>query len=1835
MSSIQVPKKVDIKRGDIPPESSALVPFDAHANAHARYHGKRLFYPKRSNYANTQDFNKDWAAFVKQLPDRQSIIDPNAFKAVQAKIDKNEPLLFQPIWVNDHMHKWKYNILMTGIVRGGAKAIVLVDGIEPTFDVRAPPGIDGTVFMGLLQGWLAKAGLANNYGPNMKVIKMLPPKEFSEREIPYVRISNENTKRRGNQIKYIHNNLFVYHNDKTNTTCEVSLDTANDDASCYYRVVARERKLKLAGWLMLQNYTEMPDLGKSPVPVVLRVDIRDILEPDSPTLKTKAIKVADHRDLVRDPSIMMTWDLETYAIKHTGDAPQVERVLTLDGKYDDIIFMQSALYNWYHEDDVLVRVNFTDLPVPVIDDALVIQVTDQADIIQMKAVLMERMKPDYVSGFNDSSYDWPFVFRRAEVLDQQFGFKLMKELRERTCVLRVTDEVAKYTIKGVNNDIDVKIDAETKTRVVFLDVPGYICLDTRVIFRQLYPNAEVSSLNSFLEANKLGKKEDMPYQTMFKIYRLMRQLAHDLKTSVYEDIMAGLELWQEKHGPEYKPFACIDLLDNPFGRIDASDYNIDTLTVAEVIALAKQAENVVRYCNVDAQRCQELLRKRNVIADKREMANLSFTSTFDALYRAGGMKVRNIVMGEAVEPGWNIAFSNVTRDKTKSTKKYPGAYVIPPKKGLYRDHRYMKAARLLQLNRPDIYQALFGEKIDKARAANEPNPDRPRDAWVNPQSSEFVKEIHDVTVAYQAKLFHAMRNMPGRRVDKMDVVEEKSSATNVKTSSSRPLPPNARTNPKEPKKAKTRVEELDELAAERPIRIRLPKPTPVLDPSHPDSKNVALREALSQVMQEIMNGPDFTVNQVEEIERNNDIFPMTDRPNSGLDHSSLYPNIIITFNLSPEKCITDPKVVELLKTKKDKYGNPYRFREAVFHYRHKDDPKGPENEVRAWFVQYTPVEVKDPATGKSSFARFDGMGIYPHILKKLFDMRVGLKGGLAKYNLPLEFFNTVVNDRSKDKLPAIETYEHAEQRKIVLETAEKDLAKRKAEYESKKKAILKEKIEQMEKIIKYIQTEWDVIAKENNAFQDGINKLPFNKFHDETAFGYNYYNAKQLAIKVLMNTFYGETGFNISPFFLVQVAGAITYWGQKMLKLPKAFIEDIGFNVIYGDTDSLYTSPPEDAYAEVDALFESGKISKDEWWYRMADLSMDVMDQCRDKVNKMLYEYTGTKFLSMAYEEVLWPYMMVGKKKYVGLKHENIVNLAITNKDCKFDEFAKSKILFVRGLELKKRGSSEVLKKCCLEVLYSAFNIAEHRTLREICEDKLNEVKNRQWDPRMFIKTVKYKLPGKKPDGTERQGNVKVKEFQKRMKEVQDKRPDIGIREAELGERFKYIIVERYPHTHNIRGVTQGLGMGERMEYADVVADPQTGKSNLEYEKYLGESLKPDLDYYVTNELIGQLSRFIIYHPDYDKVYEYVRDIPDDADLDKIYKEADNKAHNMAKNQLTKFYETHYATKYRSYTGVVQTMYRKTVKRIEDVWETKYGDGSRVMKLATKMITSSNDDMRNIHSRFNIADALLSDLKLLADRDAEQPALYDVRQAAEKWKFSPQRLQVIYRPILNEREAKARKQATESLIQLSKHLPEVQDFAFRQMNWLSNSMKGLLNEIKIDRAPIAVKPEKIKAAKAEAVVADPAVRAELLGDGKKKRKSAKKKEVTEVTLTEVTKQKAIQVKVELPDQVIDDTVSMSLDMDGLDDQETARDTLDIIQENYEKLVSAKFTLREITYMRKTMEDIVRSASKLPSRGADPRVLAELRKRDSPMMQDFASFLASTDTYIPGPNGMSY
>ena len=60
------------------------------------------------------------------------------------------------------------------------------------------------------------------------------------------------------------------------------------------------------------------------------------------------------------------------------------------------------------------------------------------------------------------------------------------------------------------------------------------------------------------------------------------------------------------------------------------------------------------------------------------------------------------------------------------------------------------------------------------------------------------------------------------------------------------------------------------------------------------------------------------------------------------------------------------------------------------------------------------------------------------------------------------------------------------------------------------------------------------------------------------------------AIKIIMNSFYGVLGSDVCRFFDPRLASSITKRGHQILQESASYIEQQGYRVIYGDTDSLF-----------------------------------------------------------------------------------------------------------------------------------------------------------------------------------------------------------------------------------------------------------------------------------------------------------------------------------------------------------------------------------------------------------------------------------------------------------------------------------------------------------------------------------------------------------------------------------------------------------------------------------------------------------------------------------------
>ncbi|WJG11252.1 DNA polymerase II [Aliiglaciecola sp. LCG003] len=77
-------------------------------------------------------------------------------------------------------------------------------------------------------------------------------------------------------------------------------------------------------------------------------------------------------------------------------------------------------------------------------------------------------------------------------------------------------------------------------------------------------------------------------------------------------------------------------------------------------------------------------------------------------------------------------------------------------------------------------------------------------------------------------------------------------------------------------------------------------------------------------------------------------------------------------------------------------------------------------------------------------------------------------------------------------------------------------------------------------------------------------------------------SARSQAIKILMNSFYGVLGSGGCPFYDTRLASSITLRGHEIMQTTASWIEQCGYKVIYGDTDSTFVwlehvSSPEEA----------------------------------------------------------------------------------------------------------------------------------------------------------------------------------------------------------------------------------------------------------------------------------------------------------------------------------------------------------------------------------------------------------------------------------------------------------------------------------------------------------------------------------------------------------------------------------------------------------------------------------------------------------------------------------
>ncbi|MCZ7395980.1 MAG: DNA-directed DNA polymerase [Candidatus Methanoperedens sp.] len=306
---------------------------------------------------------------------------------------------------------------------------------------------------------------------------------------------------------------------------------------------------------------------------------------------------------------------------------------------------------------------------------------------------------------------------------------------------------------------------------------------------------------------------------------------------------------------------------------------------------------------------------------------------------------------------------------------------------------------------------------------------------------------------------------------------------------------------------------------------------------------------------------------------------------------------------------------------------------------------------------------------------------------------------------------------------------------------------------------------------------------------------------------YRVLDATQLALKILLNSFYGYSGYARARLYSLTLASAVTSFGRENILRTKSLIEDeikeiilkdgeaftkheakegkpIGLSVVYGDTDSVFVNLLEKEITLDDAELVGGRIA-------------EIVTSSLLKPMELVFDSFGRRAIFIA------------KKRYAVLVWE------------RSKEGVKEK-LRVKGMETVRRDWCELTTKTVekvLELVLKEGKVDEAVELVKNTIDSIRDIDARK-HPELFDKLILTRQYTKKPESyRSRQPHITVV----------DKLKKRGII-ANVGDRIPFVIL---------------AGNGLFVERAE---DPEYARE---------KNLLLDVDYYITKQILPPVERIL------------------------------------------------------------------------------------------------------------------------------------------------------------------------------------------------------------------------------------------------------------------------------------------------------------------------------------------------------------------------------------------
>lgn len=571
-------------------------------------------------------------------------------------------------------------------------------------------------------------------------------------------------------------------------------------------------------------------------------------------------------------------------------------------------------------------------------------------------------------------------------------------------------------------------------------------------------------------------------------------------------------------------------------------------------------------------------------------------------------------------------------------------------------------------------------------------------------------------------------------------------------------------------------------------------------------------------------------------------------PVEGFDFASLYPSILVVFNICCSSIILNKEHYKFIR----KLYPEYRFikvqaRDLL------NDNKFP-NEKNKYFSDYYGVDFMNSTIYIVQHDDIpERMGLFPSYMNMFFNKRKSCK--------------KVMNEADENANKILDSY-----------LKDVEFMKQFPDEKTQKKLV----------------ENW--LYKNNQEFRN----------HKITQ---GNYNMRQLAIKITMNSGYGTFDYDKSELYFPLIPMLVTYFGRMYVKYANQICIDHGLRVIYNDTDSTYAHHNPDKYLDIVTKFAEGKITENvlkrklvsrsirlsiyagqlKGYYkkRIEDIKsildgkykddmefycideykvinngnidgfdftvfkqklVDTINKLNNVPDKQFVDILNGKFrersfggyLTQVREETLFPVLYCAPKKYFGLAHTNRFTAKYSNND-----------ILVRGLKIRTRDCTEFMKRFINNLLMRIID--ERKDVSEIIYEELDNV---------ILKSVDYGNIGLYKEYTKfkRNKNNKIRGFIARIEDTRDLIDDPKLKALyrtpfEL-EVVNYVVT--LPKTNfDIKGRKIEFKKCDLYEYVDVVQYKyeKHGKKNIDYFYYVKSLFRTAaqfLSYLTTFEFYSQ-----------------------------------------------------------------------------------------------------------------------------------------------------------------------------------------------------------------------------------------------------------------------------------------------------------------------------------------------------------------------------------------------